>query len=415
LNGTIRLRRLGKAYRRYPAPGSRLVEWLTLGHLVRHSEIWALRDVTLDVTAGEAVGIIGANGAGKSTLLKLIAATATPSEGTCDVHGSVAAILELGLGFHPDFTGRENAFMAGQLMGYSREQLRSQMPRIEEFAEIGSYIDLPVRTYSSGMQVRLAFSAATAFRPDILIVDEALAVGDAYFQHKSFARIREFKEQGTTLLFVSHSPAIVKSVCDRAILIDRGLKVRDGTPDAVVDYYNALIARREAEYEISTLEGHGVRSGNRSASVERVELLYEGRSATAVPCGAPVTFRVTLRANAELPELTVGMLLKDAVGNDVFGTNTYHLGRSLQDIGAGNLLCCDFDIGALALGTGSYSLSVALHRDMTHVSGNYDWWDRALVFQVLPGSSPHFIGIAMLDVACRVRGDKDEPAMENSR
>lgn len=415
MNGTIRLRRLGKAYRRYPSPGSRLVEWVTLGRLVRHRDIWALRDVTLDVTAGEAVGIVGANGAGKSTLLKLIAGTATPTEGACQVHGTVAAILELGLGFHPDFTGRENAFMAGQLMGYSYEQLRSQMPGIVDFAEIGAYIDLPVRTYSSGMQVRLAFSVATAIRPDILIVDEALAVGDAYFQHKSFARIRDFKRHGTTLLFVSHSPAIVKSVCDRAILIDRGLKVRDGTPDAVLDYYNALTARREAEYEVSAIEGHGVRSGNRSASVERVELLYEGRPAAAVQCGAPVTFRVTLRANAALSELTIGVLLKDAVGNDVFGTNTYHLGRPLRDLRAGSLLCCDFDVGALSLGTGSYSLSVALHRDMTHVSGNYDWWDRALMFQVLPGSGPHFIGTAMLDVACRVVEGQGEAVMDHSR
>ncbi len=405
LNGRIRLHRIGKAYRRYETPWRRLGEWVTLGRLVRHTDVWALRDITLEIAPGEAVGIVGANGAGKSTLLKLIAGTAFPTEGTSHVDGIVAAILELGIGFHPEFTGRENAYMAGQLLGYSSVQIGERMPDIEGFAEIGSYIDLPVRTYSSGMQVRLAFSVATAIRPDVLIVDEALAVGDAYFQHKSFARIRDFKRQGTTLLFVSHSPAIVKSVCDRAVLIDKGLLVRDGTPDSVLDYYNALMAHRGVEYEVQAVRDEGVRSGDRSCIIERVELLYEGRPASAVPSGASATFRITLRANVDLAELTIGIVIRDAVGNDVFGTNTYHLGRPLRHVLAGRQITCDFLVNAVALGTGNYSLSVALHRDMTHVSGNYDWWDRALVFQVLPNNGPHCIGIAMLDVDCRINDD----------
>jgi lipopolysaccharide transport system ATP-binding protein len=382
-----------------------LGEWVTLGRLVRHTDVWALRDVTLEIAPGEAVGIVGANGAGKSTLLKLIVGTAFPTEGTSHVNGIVAAILELGIGFHPEFTGRENAYMAGQMLGYSSTQIGARMQDIEDFAEIGSYIDLPVRTYSSGMQVRLAFSVATAIRPDVLIVDEALAVGDAYFQHKSFARIRDFKHQGTTLLFVSHSPAIVKSVCDRAVLIDKGLLVRDGTPDSVLEYYNALMARRGVEYEVQAVRDEGVRSGDRSSVIERVELLYDGQPASAIPSGASATFRITLHANVDLAELTIGIVLRDAVGNDVFGTNTYHLGHPLRHILAGRQITCDFAVKAVALGTGNYSLSVALHRDMTHVSGNYDWWDRALVFQVLPNNGPHCIGIAMLDIDCRIKDD----------
>ena len=402
MNGSLRLQRVGKAYRHYETPWRRLSEWLTLGQLRRHVDVWALRDVTMDIGAGEAIGIVGSNGAGKSTLLKIIAGTTQATEGTVDVRGRVAAILELGIGFHPEFTGRENTLMAGQLLGYSSAEIAERMADIEAFAEIGSYIDLPVRTYSSGMAVRLAFSVATAIRPDVLIVDEALAVGDAYFQHKSFARIREYKKLGTTLLFVSHSPAIVKSICDRSILIERGLVVRDGPPDDVLDYYNALVARHEVEYEVQDAGGTGVRSGDRRATVERVELVYDAAPATAVPSGAAVSFRISLQAHADLPDLTVGILIRDSIGNDVFGTNTYHLGRTLQRVAAGRRFTCVFDIASLALGTGNYSLSVALHCDMTHVSGNYDWWDRVIVFQVLPGSGPHFIGIVGLDARCRI-------------
>ena len=248
--GQIRVTDLGKAYKRYPNRWARLREWLTPGSLPRHQAHWVMRGISFTVAPGEAVGIIGNNGAGKSTLLKIITGATQASEGTVETTGRVAALLELGMGFHPDFTGRQNVFMAGQLLGHSVALLHQHFSAIEAFAEIGDYIDQPVRTYSSGMQVRLAFSVATAIRPDILIVDEALSVGDAYFQHKSFARIRQFRDQGTTLLFVSHNPGAVKTLCNRAILLDQGIMARDGAPDDVLDYYNAVIARLESEQHI---------------------------------------------------------------------------------------------------------------------------------------------------------------------
>src|SRR5579862_3817599 len=220
--GTIRVSQLGKAYKYYPTRWSRLAEWLVPFGPPRHELKWVLRDINFHVSPGESVGIIGINGAGKSTLLKLIAGTAIATKGSVAMTGRVAALLELGMGFHPDFTGRQNAFMAGQLLGLGTQELLALMPEIEAFAEIGDYVDQPVRVYSSGMQMRLAFSVATAKRPDILIVDEALSVGDAYFQHKSFDRIREFKQQGTTLLMVSHDKTAIQSICDRAILLDAG-------------------------------------------------------------------------------------------------------------------------------------------------------------------------------------------------
>ncbi|HNX72479.1 ABC transporter ATP-binding protein, partial [Rivihabitans pingtungensis] len=201
--GAIQVTGLGKAYRQYASRWGRLAEWLLPGARPRHQEKWVLHDISFAVAPGEAVGIVGINGAGKSTLLKLITGTSQPTRGTVSLQGRVAALLELGMGFHPDFTGRQNAYTAGQLIGLSAEDIHALMPEIEAFAEIGDYIDMPVRVYSSGMQMRLAFSVATCKRPDILIVDEALSVGDAYFQHKSFNRISEFAKQGTTLLIVS--------------------------------------------------------------------------------------------------------------------------------------------------------------------------------------------------------------------
>ncbi|HEY3531663.1 MAG TPA: ABC transporter ATP-binding protein, partial [Casimicrobiaceae bacterium] len=237
----IRVDGVGKAYKRYPRKWGRLAEWLGGGD--RHQLTWILRDVAFDVAPGEAVGVIGFNGAGKSTLLKMIAGTTRPTTGRVDVGGRVSALLELGIGFHPDFTGRENALMAGQLRGLGRDEVEAEMPAIEAFAGIGDYIDQPLRVYSSGMAVRLAFSVATAVRPDILIVDEALAVGDVLFQQKCYERIRTFCDAGTTLLFVSHSMPAVYALCDRALLIHGGHIAIDGKPKEAIDLYNALALR----------------------------------------------------------------------------------------------------------------------------------------------------------------------------
>ena len=395
----LRVHNLGKVYKRYPNNRARLLEWLNPVRQ-RHQQHWALRGVSFEVKAGEAVGIVGHNGAGKSTLLKMIVGTTRPSEGTIELGGRVAALLELGMGFHPDFTGRQNVFMAGQLLGHSVETLEQNFPDIEAFAEIGDYIDQPVRTYSSGMQVRLAFSVATAIRPELLIVDEALSVGDAYFQHKSFARIRQFRDQGTTLLFVSHSAGAVKTLCNRAILLDQGVVVRDGSPDEVLDYYNALIAKQEADQEIRQVESeigkNIIRSGNQAAVIEDVEMLLDGQSVRAVRIGETVCFRVQIGIQQALDELTVGILLRDRLGNDVFGTNTWHLGDSRRGLRAGERWLLTFEFPKFALGAGNYSATFALHSSDVHTANNYDWWNQALVFQVVPGAGFRAIGVSYL-------------------
>jgi lipopolysaccharide transport system ATP-binding protein len=399
MSGQLTVTDLGKAYRFYPSHWARLSEWLAPGK-ARHELQWVLRHVSFSVAAGESVGIIGRNGAGKSTLLKLITGTSQPSEGEIRVAGRVAALLELGIGFHPEFTGRENAFMTGQLMGVSEHDIASAMPQIEGFAEIGRYIDEPLRTYSSGMQVRLAFSVATAFRPDVLIVDEALAVGDLYFQHKCYARIRQFRAEGMTLLFVSHDPGAIKSLCDRAILLDAGGIRADDRPDHVLDYYNALVAERENAAVLAPVPpalGAGVRSGDRRAVLLEVTLLADERPARVVRVGQAVRLSVRFRKDTEVTDLTVGFLIRDRLGNDVYGTSTWNLGqKALREVPVGAEACVDYEIPALNLGPGSYSITVALHSDVTHLEDNYDWWDKALVFEVARGPETFFVGVAQL-------------------
>lgn len=399
----LRVHKLGKAYKRYAHKAGRFAEWLGLG--MHHELNWVLRDVSFDVAPGDAVGIIGSNGAGKSTLLKIISGTTRPTIGSFEAGGRIAALLELGIGFHPEFTGRQNVYMAGSIIGLSTQNIDSLFEAIVDFAEIGDYIDQPIRTYSSGMHVRLAFSVATALRPDILIVDEALSVGDSYFQHKSFDRIRRFRDEGTTLLFVSHNPGTIKTLCNRALLLDRGVLLRDDAPGAVLDYYNALIANQRAEYEIrqteSAVAGKVTRSGSAEASIESVDLLVDGHSVRAMRSGVPAVIRVAIEAHVPLAELTVGILIRDRLGNDVFGINTFHLGASRSDLRIGERVHAEFEFPSLGLNIGSYSITVALHAGHTHTSANFDWWDRALVIQVVQGNAPTGVGVCVFPISVK--------------
>jgi lipopolysaccharide transport system ATP-binding protein len=393
--GTIRVHKLGKAYKQYDTRWSRFAEW-TLPFLgLRHRLKWVIEDISFQLAPGEAVGIIGTNGAGKSTLLKLITGTTQPTSGTVQMTGRVAALLELGMGFHPDFTGRQNAYMAGQLIGLGVDEITALMPEIEAFADIGDYIDQPVRVYSSGMQMRLAFSVATARRPDILIVDEALSVGDAYFQHKSFERIREFRKLGTTLLIVSHDRAAIQSICDRAILLDRGRLAKQGRPEEVMDYYNAMLAERgnETVAQSETADGRTrTSSGTGEATVTDIWLeTAEGEKVEMVNVGTPVTLCVRARVNLALPKLVLGYLIKDRLGQDMYGTNTYHMNQVLTDLRAGEEITFRFGF-PLNLGPGSYSITTALTSTDTHLADNYEWRDLAFLFIVMNMNRKLFIG-----------------------
>lgn len=398
--GSIRVQNLGKAYKQYPNRWSRLDEWLLPWSGPRHSLKWVIEDVSFELAPGEAVGIIGINGAGKSTLLKLITGTAQPTTGSVSITGRVAALLELGMGFHPDFSGRQNAYMAGQLIGLTVDEISALMPEIEAFADIGKYIDEPVRVYSSGMQMRLAFSVATAKRPDVLIVDEALSVGDAFFQHKSFERIREFRRLGTTLLIVSHDRAAIQSICERALLLDSGRLACQGSPEQVMDYYNALLAERgggSVEQRVTPGGRTQTSSGTGEATVIAISLEDEqGAPRETVNVGTEVTLRVKVRAHADIPRLVLGYMIKDRLGQQMYGTNTHHMERVLHDVRAGEVIDFSFRF-PLNLGEGSYSVTTALTSTETHLGNNYEWRDLAFLFIVMNMNRKQFVGSSWLE------------------
>ena len=394
--GSITVSNLGKAFKQYPTRWAQLAEWLLPGRKVRHSLKWVLKDINFAVLQGEAVGIIGLNGAGKSTLLKLITGTTRPTTGSVHISGRVAALLELGIGFHPDFTGRQNVFMAGQLLGYRVDEIAQLMPAIEAFAEIGDYLDQPVRVYSSGMQMRLAFSVATAHRPDVLIVDEALSVGDAYFQHKSFDRIREFQKLGTTLLIVSHDKQAIQSICDRAILLSAGTVSMEGPPEAVMDYYNAMLAAHQGQKlsQSSPTTGLQVKtvSGTGEATIENISICsLEQDPLNTVFVGQQVQVNIKVSINDNIDRLVLGCGIKDRLGLMMFGTNTFYTSQTLTNLEKGDNYIFKINFAA-NLGVGSYSVHASLVRNESHIEKNYHWIDGALVFDVYNKDKVEFVG-----------------------
>ncbi|GAA3403003.1 ABC transporter ATP-binding protein [Paenibacillus hodogayensis] len=394
----IKLDNVGKKYKVFNGAFARVIEWVIAKKM--HREKWVLRNLTFEVGEGESLGIIGHNGAGKSTLLKILTGVLPPSEGSFSTSGSIAALLELGMGFHPDFTGIQNIRMSLQLTGVDNEKIDRLIPEIEAFAEIGDYVNQPLRTYSSGMSVRLAFATATAIRPDILIVDEALSVGDVYFQHKCFDRIKKFREEGTTLLFVSHDPGAIKNLCDRAILLDQGVLVKEGTPEAVLDYYNAVVALREVEYSITQSVGENnrinTRSGSGELTITKVDIVDKNdRLVHAIQVGERIQVRIAFQCSRKIVNPTVGFVIKDRLGNAIFGTNTYQLNVNAGEVEDGTEVIVLFSLSA-NIGMGTYSVTAAIHEGLTHISKNYDWWDHAFTFQVIKGQEPAFDGTIYL-------------------
>jgi len=420
MSGEMRVERVGKAYRVWNSEWMRAASWFGLP-VQPSEEHWVLRDVSFTIAPGEAVGVIGQNGAGKSTLLKLITGTSRPSEGRITRTGRVAAILELGMGFNPDLSGRQNAFHSAGLMGYSQEQIEQAMPAIEAFAEIGEYFDEAVRTYSSGMQVRVAFAVATAFTPDLLIVDEALSVGDSYFQHKSFDRMRRFREEGTSIMLVSHSMSDVKALCDRAILLERGRVIRDGLPDEVVDYYNALVAKKENESlsvdQRRTKQGWVVtRSGSGEAKVVSLRLVDAGTGREVAVAKVGQALRLELDASVEhaIAHLVLGFMIRDKQGHVVWGSNTWHTGQVESDLARSERVRYTLHF-TCRLGPGSYSVSPALVSSETHLVDNFEWIDNLLVFDVMNADEPMFIGSNWLDARFAIERNPSVPASSPNR
>ena len=405
----IQVRNLSKGFRHYKSEWHRIANWLYLNRSPAQT-FWALRDISIDVPPGTAVGIIGRNGAGKSTLLKLLTGTMIPTAGEITIGGRVSALLELGMGFNPELTGRENVYHASSLQGFGRDQIDERIDAIEAFAEVGTYFDAPVRTYSSGMQVRVAFAVATAWRPDVLIVDEALSVGDTYFQAKSFDRIREFLAEGTTLLLVSHDRVAVQALCSVAYLLEDGRIRTYGDSKTVFEYYNATLSEREgvptAIEQRADESGEAVtRSGDASARIESASLLNEhGTEVDLLQVGQRTRLCITARVLSDLPEMVVGFMIRDRVGQTVFGTNSAFSEQGIKEVGARSTVTANFEFPA-NLGEGSYVVSIALHAGPDHTQRCYDWWDGVVSFEVVNPILPKFSGSSWLPTNIMVMVD----------
>lgn len=356
----IEAQQLGKCYRSYARPKDRLLEWLSPFSPPRHQQHWALRDVSFTMAAGESIAVIGQNGAGKSTLLKLLTGVIRANEGRFALRGRLRGLLELGLGFHPEFSGYDNLKLAGQVQGLTAQEVADRTDWILEFADIGPAISEPVRTYSSGMQMRLAFAVAVAVRPDVLIVDEALSVGDIFFQQKCFELISSFVEQGTSLLFVTHGMQTAYHLCRRALLLEQGRLVFDGPVQQAIDLYESshLIQRTDAADAVQISQTGSMQSD--SALLDCIEWRdAQGVTIQSVDCGQPVSLLIRFRMTRHAPDPHVGFKVRNKFGVVVFETNTYCQHIPTQAAAPGDLVETEFSFRC-DLVEGEYNVTLGL-------------------------------------------------------
>ena len=371
---------VSKLYRLYNRPSDRLLEILPFGRRKLHTDFWALRNVSFTVEPGELLGLVGPNGSGKSTVLQVVSGILQPTLGRVSVEGRIAALLELGAGFNPEFSGRENVFLNGEIMGLSRRETEKAFPHIVSFAEIGDFMDRPVKEYSSGMYVRLAFATAIHVEPEILIVDEALAVGDAIFANRCLRKLDELKKRRVTILFVSHDLGLVKRLCHRALLMYQGQVLCEGKPSDVVNQYVAIVHDNESIGTTpSKLVGNS-RHGDQGSIISSIELLNSsGASTSAVRAGETITIQVRAEFTKATDEPIVGVLIRNRLGFEVFGTNTKIEDVQVGRVEPGQSLVCSFRFDC-ALTRGEYTLTVATQNSD---GSSQDWRDDALTFVII--------------------------------
>ena len=415
----IHFQGVSKSYPVYDAPSQRLKELITLNRRSFHRDFWALSDISFEVPAGQTFCIVGENGSGKSTLLQIVAGILQPTRGKVAVQGRVSALLELGSGFNPEFTGRENVYLNAAILGFSRTEIDAIYKKIENFAEIGEFIDHPVKTYSSGMVVRLAFSVAIHVEPEILIVDEALAVGDIYFRQRCLRKVHELRSRGITILFVSHAAGDVKAIGDRAMWLDRGRIREIGDTDLVVSRYLAAMVEKDSAYLelkrpakahsgpavhapeiITTIPNVDHRYGDGRAEVLGIAVLDPyGRTLAMLEPNATAVVRISVRAREPLALPNVGFMLRNHLGVDFAGTNTTRQGVELPPMSPGDVTTVDFHLDVPELYPGTFSFSPAV-ADGTLISYRMcDWVDNAITLQMGHGEGQVY---GYLHLPCRV-------------
>jgi lipopolysaccharide transport system ATP-binding protein len=397
----VEFSRVSKSYSIYAAPRDRLKELATLNTRSFHRDFWALRDVTFDVRRGETFCIVGENGSGKSTLLQICAGILPATSGTALSHGRVAALLELGSGFNPEFSGRDNVYLNGTILGFSTKEMDRKLPEIEAFAEIGDFVNQPVNTYSSGMIVRLAFAVAIHLDPEILIVDEALAVGDVYFRQRCMRKVQEMRARGVTIIFVSHSTGDIKALGDRALWLDKGAVNAIGRTDLVVSKYLAAMSAKDRAYREREIEPPHERMASTPQEIVegipnidhrfgdgRAEIIgigvfdTEGNRQSSLQPNTTFVVRISARAKSNLDSPIIGFMFRNHLGVDFAGTNTARERCELPPLFIGDICTVDFYVDVPALYASSFSFSPAIANGTLEHYSTCDWIDNAIVLQM---------------------------------
>jgi lipopolysaccharide transport system ATP-binding protein len=414
----VEFSRVSKSYSIYAAPGDRLKELMTLNQRRFHTDYWALRDVTFEVQKGETFCVVGENGSGKSTLLQICAGVLEPTSGSFSVNGRVSALLELGSGFNPEFSGRDNVYLNGAILGFSNKEMDRRFAEIEEFAEIGDFINQPVKTYSSGMVVRLAFAVAIHVDPEILLVDEALAVGDIYFRQRCMRKVHELRARGITILFVSHATGDIKALGDRAVWLDQGNVRAVGKADLVVTQYLAAMVEKDAKYLAHDVAVHPEHFYQQPMEIEenipnidhrfgdgRAEILgigihdSLGHKTLSLQPNTTIIVRISFRAKANLDNPIAGFMFRNHLGVDFAGTNTARERHPLPPMAAGEMCTVDFHLDLPALYPSSFSFSPAIANGSLERYAICDWIDNAVALHMDPSEAPIY---GQFHFPCRV-------------
>ncbi len=396
---------LGKCYEIYAQPRDRLLQSIFRGRRQFFQEFWAVTDLSFEVKRGESVGVIGRNGSGKSTLLQLIAGTLTPTIGTVAVHGRVAALLELGSGFNPEYTGRENVYLNGAILGLARDEIDRRLDAIVRFSDLEEFIDRPVKTYSSGMLMRLAFSVAVNVEPDILIVDEALAVGDTAFQLKCVDRLERLASSGVTMLFVSHDVMLVKTFCQRALYLERGRLKAQGTPDIITELYAMDIRQAQGAQSGKTVtrkafigEGDGIAFGTDEGRIVAAAFEATGTTRASSAYGNDLVFDVDVEVAERVTQPCLSVIVHDRQARELGGA-FFPIDKTpaADGLRRAKLRC---GLGA-RLGAGPYSITLRLeNRRSGQLAFPIDKQVGALVFEVAQPDREAFVGLVDLSIRC---------------
>lgn len=419
----VEFERVSKSYSIYESPGDRLKELLTFQRRRFHKDFWALDEVSFEIRRGETFCIVGENGSGKSTLLQIVARILQPTKGSVTVQGRVSALLELGAGFNPEFSGRDNVYLNGAILGLTARQIDQRYRQIEDFAEIGDFINRPVKTYSSGMAVRLAFAVAIHVDPEILLVDEALAVGDMYFRQRCLRKVHELRARGITILFVSHAIGDVKALGDRALWLDRGRAREIGETDVVVAKYLAAMSEKDSAWLslkkrsdrparapgaqaaeiVETIPNIDHRYGDGRAVVLGIAALdAQGNPLQLIEPLSQIVVRISVRAAGPVEMPIVGFMMRNHLGVDFAGTNTAREGHELPPMLAGDIHTVDFHIDLPELYPSSFSFSPAIADGTLEAYQMCDWIDNAITLQMGHGEGQIY---GYLHLPCRVEVD----------